>query len=969
MKNTFTKKFVMCALSLITVLGLVTLDAIANESASTTVSGTVVDNRTNEPLIGANIIVRGTVRGVATDLDGNFTITTNQNPPIVLVISSVGYRSQEVAVTESNVSGLVIRLQEQSFFGADVVVSASRVEQSILRSPVSIEKMDAIAIRESAAPSFYDAIRNLKGVDFSTQSLTFSSVNTRGFAANGNTRFVQLIDGIDNQAPGLNFPVGNIVGISELDLESAELIPGVASALYGPNALNGILILNSKSPFEYQGLSVKVTTGVNHVDGRDYDVSPYQDYSIRYANAVNNRFAYKFNFSYLRARDFIGVDMRDQGPAVFGVVERGATTRGNNRYYNGVNKYGQPLVTIGGIADGVIAAGSRPGASPQEIGTANALRSIRSLLPDGEAGLFTPTGFEESSFVDNLTESIKFGTALHYRLGERYELLGQFNYGAGSTVYTANDRFVLDGFSIWTAKLELRNPNFFARLYTTQENSGDTYAANTVASLINRDTFIPAYFGAYVGAIQQQLVNPNYTNEMAHAAARAAANAAQPQPGSAQFQELFEKYRNLPISEGGAKFLDKSALWHGEVMYNLSEYIDPSLVEVVIGGNVRRYALRSEGTLFALQDNGDEFNIDEFGAYSQFTKGLFEDRLSLQASLRYDKNEYFAGQFSPRFSAVYTFLDTHNIRLSAQRGFRLPSTQDQFIDLDVVTRRLIGANPVLVDRYRFESNTVYLTETVEAARIALASGASAADARALLKPVEFGEFKTEKVTSFEVGYKALFGNRLFLDMYYYYSVYNDFLAEIDFTQAVPNGLTQDPGAFNPNSPEGQDAIINQTVPLQSYGFDVNADGNVKAHGFAIGADYVLGRGYTLGGNMAFNELISEKDLQRQGFSAGFNTPKWRYNIQFRNRQVTDRIGFNLTYRWQDAFVWESAIGEGVIPAFGTLDAQVSYRIPDLRTIVKFSGSNILNKRHTTSFANPSLGAIYMVSFTFDQFLN
>lgn len=936
-----------------------TTDAIATNE-STTVSGTVVDDRTNEALIGVNIVVKGTVRGVATDIDGNFTLTTNQNPPLTLVITSVGYRSQEVLINQSQVSGLVIRMTEQSFFGSDVVVSASRVQQDVLRSPVSIEKLDAIAMRESAAPSFYEAIRNLKGVDFSTQSLTFSSVNTRGFAANGNTRFVQLIDGIDNQAPGLNFPVGNVVGISELDLESAELIPGVASALYGPNALNGILLLNSKSPFEYQGLSAKVTTGLNHIDGEDDDISFYQDYSVRYANAVNERFAYKFNFSYLRANDFIGNDTRDQGPATFGVVERGANSRGDNRVYNGVNVYGQPVLTIGSIADGLIAGGGATGAS---------IASIRSLLPDGEAGAFTPTGFSEGSFVDNKTESMKFGTALHYRLGERYELLGQFNYGTGSTVYTANDRFVLDGFSIWTGKLELRNPNFFARLYTTQENSGDTYAANTVASLINVETFIPAYFQAYATAIQQQLVNPNYTNEQAHAAARAAANQAQPQPGSAEFQELFDEFRGIPISEGGAKFLDKSKLYHGEVMYNLSEVVDPSVVEVVVGANVRQFALQSEGTLFALQDNGDEFTINEFGAYTQLSKSFFEDQLSLQGSLRYDKNEYFEGQLSPRISAVITVADNHNIRLSAQRGFRIPTTQDQFIDLDVVTRRLIGANPVLVDRYRFRTNTVYLTESVEAARVAISEGASTAEARSLLQAVEFEEFKTEKVTSFEIGYKTLIANKLFIDLYYYYSMYDDFLAEIDFTQGVPNGLTEDPGSFNANSDEGKDAIINRTVPIQRYGFDVNADGTVEAHGFAVGADYVVGKGFTFGGNVAYNELISQKDLVNQGFSAGYNTPKWRYNLQLRNRQLTENIGFNVTYRWQDAFVWESAIGEGVIPAYGTLDAQISYKIPHLRTIVKLSGSNILNKRHTTSFANPSLGSIYMLSFTFDQFLN
>ncbi|MCH8557217.1 MAG: TonB-dependent receptor [Balneolia bacterium] len=946
----FTLRAMMAAAALCMLLALAPQQAVAQ---SVTIEGTVVDDRNNEPLIGVNVVIRGTVSGVATDINGRFSITTSQSLPLTLRITSVGYSSAELEITEDNLTGNTVRLREQAFFGSEVVLSASRVEQSVLQSPVSIERMDAIAIRESAAPTFYDALANLKGVDMSAQSMTFKSVNTRGFAANGNTRFVQLIDGIDNQAPGLNFAVGNVVGISDLDLESAELIPGVASALYGPNAINGILLLNSKSPFEYQGVSAQIKTGINHVDNRDDDLSLYQDYAFRYAQAFDNRFAFKANFSYLRANDFIGVDTRDQGPATFGAVERGATSRNGNRVYDGVNVYGQPLVNLGQIADGQIAAGNQQ------------LAAIRSLIPDGEAGNFTPTGFTEGSFVDNTTESLKFGGALHYRVTDNIEALAQFNYGQGSTVYTANDRFVLDDFSIWTGKLELRNPNFFVRAYTTQENSGDTYAANTLASLINVETFIPAYFEAFAGARTQ-----GATVDEAHAIARQAGEAAQPQPGSDEFNALADQIRSVPISEGGARFLDRSALYHVEGLYNFSEYIDPDLVEVIVGGNYRRFALESEGTLFALQDNGDEFTMDEFGFYTQLAKSFFDGRLNMQGSLRYDKNENFAGQLSPRVSAVYNLFDNHNVRLSYQRGFRIPTTQDQFIDLDVVSRRLVGANPVLVDRYNFETNTVYLTESVEAARQALAEGASAADARNLLQPVEFTEFKTEKVGTFEVGYKALIDNRLYIDAYYYYSEYTDFLAEIDFTQGVPNGLRQDPGPdFNPNSAAGQDAIINRTVATQRYGFDVNADGVVRAHGFAVGLDYAAGRGYTLGGNVTYNELISERDLRDQGFSAGFNTPNWRYNISLRNRNVIENVGFNLTYRWQDAFIWESAFGEGVIDAFGTLDAQVSYRIPQWRTIVKLSGQNILNERYTTSFGNPSLGAVYMLSFTFDQFLN
>ena len=77
----------------------------------------------------------------------------------------------------------------------------------------------------------------------------------------------------------------------------------------------------------------------------------------------------------------------------------------------------------------------------------------------------------------------------------------------------------------------------------------------------------------------------------------------------------------------------------------------------------------------------------------------------------------------------------------------------------------------------------------------------------------------------------------------------------------------------------------------------------------------------------------------------------------------------MTYRWQDAFFWESSFGAAVVPAFGTLDAQVSYKLNQYNTILKLGGSNVLNERYTTSFGNPKMGAIYYFSLTFDQFLN
>ncbi|MEQ8924728.1 MAG: carboxypeptidase-like regulatory domain-containing protein, partial [Fulvivirga sp.] len=671
----------------------------------TTVSGKVTDANSGEALAGVNIVVKGKVIGTISDPDGNYNLSVEMAPPFTLQFSFIGFNTMEVEVTQSGAT-LNVPMEEAALLGQEVVVSASRVEESILESPVTIEKMDIRAIRESAAPSFYDNIKTLKGIDVSTQSLTFTSINPRGFGANGNTRTVQLIDGIDNQAPGLNFPVGNIVGISELDLESVEILPGAASALYGPNAIQGIILMNSKSPFEYQGLSASAKLGVNHVDEEDDDMSAYHNYDIRYAKAFNNKFAFKVTASYLRANDFRAVDHRDFSS---GVVERSTEYdptqsgyRDGNRTYDGVNVYGEPRVNLGSIADGIIAGGGALGAQ---------IAAIRSLIPDGAAGNFTPLGWTEEELVDNTTESLKLGTGLHYRLNDNLELIGQYNIGFGSTVYTANDRFVLDDFSIWTGKLELRGSNFYVRAYTTQEDSGDSYAANTLASILNVETYIPDYFSNFAGAR-----SAGQSVEAAHAFARA--NTQRLDPNSQEFKDAEDRIRNTPISQGGARFLDNTSLYQVEGMYNFADKID--FAEVIVGGNYRIYDLKSDGTLFALEniDSGDEFNMTEWGGYVQVKKSVFDERLDLTGSVRYDKNENFDGQFSPRISTVYSLGSdrNHNIRASFQRGFRIPTTQDQYINLDVVTRRLVGSNPALVDQFNFRTNQVYTLTSLQNAQ-------------------------------------------------------------------------------------------------------------------------------------------------------------------------------------------------------------------------------------------------------------
>jgi outer membrane receptor protein involved in Fe transport len=307
------------------------------------VAGTVTDSETHEGIAGANIIIKGKLTGTVTDAAGRFELNTAAKPPFTLVISVVGYEKQELEVNDA--STLTINLVPATEIMNEVVFSASRVEENILTSPVSIEKMDTKAIRETPSINFYDGLQNLKGVEMVTSSMTYKQINTRGFNSTGNARFLQLVDGMDNQTPGLNFAVGNLFGSTDLDMESAELIPGAASALYGPVAFNGVLMMRTKDPFLYQGLSVQAKVGVNHFNEDYADPHGVYDIGFRYAKAFNNKFAFKINGSYLTGLDWYATNYEDidsQTPP----AQRGD----DNPARNALNIYGDEVArTLPGI--------------------------------------------------------------------------------------------------------------------------------------------------------------------------------------------------------------------------------------------------------------------------------------------------------------------------------------------------------------------------------------------------------------------------------------------------------------------------------------------------------------------------------------------------------------------------------------------------------------------------------------------
>ena len=814
-----------------------------------------------------------------------------------------------------------------------------------MESPVTVERMDIRAIRNTSSPSFYDGLENLKGIDINSNSLTFKSVNTRGFATFANTRFMQLVDGMDNSSPALNFALGNLLGMSELDVNTVELLPGASSALYGANAFNGIMFMTSKSPFDDQGVSYIIKTGTT--SQKATGDNNFYDTSIRMAHAFSDYFAAKATFSYLKGKDWLAADYRDE--------TSGVNDRGTNPGYNGLNVYGDEVATV--LDWSALTGGAIPGSTK-----------------------VSRTGYNEPDIMEDEARSVKLSVAMHYRPfgNDNLEVIWNSKYGTGNTIYQGQNRYSIKNFFMEQHKLEVRGKNFFVRGYMTSENAGDSYDTRFAAININRqwksDTqWFQEYAGAYLGAFAPLGVAP-----FSHPAARAFADRDRLLPGSAGFNAAKAKVTADPSLTTGSKFVDNTKLYHADVNYNFRDLID--VAEIQVGGSFRRYSLNSEGTIFT--DYDGPIDYDEYGVYVQAQKKFMDDRLKVTASGRYDKAQNFSGNTSPRFSFSYGMgADrNHNLRASVQTGFRNPTTQDQYIGLNTGAGTLVGSAPDNLDRYTTPALAVSATGQFIANTFGSGIGATttlsgrrAYDNSISLSSIENGTFqkanidfvKPERVTAFEAGYRGVISG-VTIDLSGYYNNYEDFIAtksvavpfygKADLSDVLPVALSASLPAGTPLA-----LVALGLGDFQGFGVYTNSTADISSYGFGIGLSTKVLDGYSLSGSYSWAKFNFDQ-ASDPDFEAGFNTPEHKVKVQFGNPNMFKNFGFNVNLRWQSEYLWEATFYDGMIEARTTVDAQINYRLPQFKSTLKLGGANLGGKEYFGAPGSGAIGSQYYLSW-------
>ncbi|RZK35941.1 MAG: hypothetical protein EOO61_11150, partial [Hymenobacter sp.] len=398
------------------------------------VSGTVegtVQNSKGVLLPGALVAVKDTYLVDGTDEKGQFHLKGNFTQPVVLVISYVGYETQEFPYNSerSTIPITLIPAQELS----EVIVAASRVEENLGQVPVTVDKLNQHQVESITTPDVVAGLSRLQGVDVSSSSMLNGSFTTRSFNSTAGERVVQLADYFPTVSPGLSVTVGNLNGLPTLDIASVEIVHGASSALYGANAFNGVMLLNSKNPFLDQGLTIRLRGGTrNLLDGQ-----------LRYAVKLSERVAFKISGGALQADDFVA----NNQDATSLLLQPTNNPAGSGLGYDAVSRYG-------------------------DLGYTYSTESLTGKTLAGKT-VFLP-GFLEADLLQNDTKAhnYKVSPSVSVLLANNVKATVTYLYTNYAGIFQNGTRYAIKNAGGHQGRLSVEGRNWVVRSFWNREFSG-----------------------------------------------------------------------------------------------------------------------------------------------------------------------------------------------------------------------------------------------------------------------------------------------------------------------------------------------------------------------------------------------------------------------------------------------------------------------------------------------------------------
>jgi len=373
------------------------------------------------------------------------------------------------------------------------------------------------------------------------------------------------------------------------------------------------------------------------------------------------------------------------------------------------------------------------------------------------------------------------------------------------------------------------------------------------------------------------------------------------------------------------------------LIYDFEDSVD--FANIIAGATYRSSELNTGGTLYT--DYDGPITYYQYGAFVQAKKDLFNDFVSLTASLRYDKAEFFDGYVTPRLGLLFKISEEQNVRVSYQQGFRNPTNQDQYIALDAGQAILLGSSPDSIERY---DQTVTL-ENGSSARITgdyifsqarLLNGAAA----------NLENVHAEFVRSFDIGYRYN-SNGFTFDLSAYYSDYDDYIGSTNVIVPVLGAGVTDP-------------IAEENYAI--YSVDSNQDEDFKSYGVNISATQALNRNLLVNLVYEFNELDYTLGNDPT-FETSWNTPKHRIKAGLNGN--FNPISFNVNARYNSEYMFESTFVDEMIDANTVVDAQITLDLAKLNAKLRVGGNNIGGNEFVSLAGSGRIGSVYYTSILFD----
>jgi outer membrane receptor protein involved in Fe transport len=771
----------------------------------------------------------------------------------------------------------------------EIVVSASRIGESLMTSLISIEQLKSKESQLLGTPNFFDALQYLKEVQVISPSLGFKVLNTRGFANTTNVRFAQLIDGVDNQAPHIGASIANALGVTDLDIQKVEIISGTASALYGMNAVNGLANFITKNPFNTEGVSFRQVTGVNHVSSPE-EMTPhlFSESQLRIAKVFSQKWAFKLNTAFIKGYDWVAEDKTDLGASLntsSGLIGK------DNPALDAVNGYG------------------------------NELSNRRTLTLNGKNYIVGRTGYQERDVVDYHLQNLKGDFGLYFRPKQNIEINYTYRGALINNVYQRSNRFHLTDYVLQQHSLHFQSPKFQFKTYLTTENTGKSYNLRSAAENIDKafktdDNWFKDYITAYNNSITN-----NSSVADAHHLARSAADLGRFQPNTDAFKTKLTELSDINNWDIGAALRVQAQLSHTEGVVYLDKFLNKAVENnftLQAGFDYRAYVIVPDGNYFINPVESDKNLIyGKLGGFFQSSKSLINNKLRLNLTIRADKADYFDWKFNPRLSAVYSPNERLHWRVSYQSGYRFPSIFEGFSNINSGGVKRVGGLRVMSNGI-FENS--WLRSSIDAFQTAvnkdvntngLTQKAAIDKNKDLLQRNTYTYLQPEYIRSFEIGVKSLnFKNRLFLDAGFYYNKYTNFMAQVEAYIPKTNNADSFPIS-----------LITRRLH-DRYRLWTNSQTTVYNYGASVGIRYNLTSQYSLVTNATYAKL--DRKETNDGLEDGFNTPTWIFNGTLIGEKLWKNLNSSVSVHWQKDFIYQSFLVNGIVPAYSTFDAQISY---------------------------------------------